>query len=57
MKKYQGWKELAVATTNPDSARFYRDQEGVWQQLIDQNEENIKSAPVIGNKSFSQWYF
>ncbi len=46
-------ERAAIATTNPDSARFFRNQEGVWQQLIDQNEDNIKAAPVIGNKSFS----
>ena len=46
-------ERAAVASTNPDSARFFRSQEGVWQQLIDQNEDNIKSAPVIGNQSFS----
>ncbi|HVW98912.1 MAG TPA: T9SS type A sorting domain-containing protein [Candidatus Babeliaceae bacterium] len=46
-------ERAAVASTNPDSARFFRSQEGVWQQLIDQNYDNIKSAPVIGNQSFS----
>ncbi len=44
---------IANDLSNPDSAHFYRQQETIWQQLIDNNEENVKAASVIENKSFS----
>lgn len=43
---------LAQATTFSDSSRFKR-QISVWQQVIEQNNENKRLATAIKNRSFS----
>ncbi|MBV9963397.1 MAG: T9SS type A sorting domain-containing protein [Parafilimonas sp.] len=43
----------AAAQTNPDSVAYFNNQIKVWQQLIDNNEANIKAGQVLQNLSFS----
>ncbi|HYK44933.1 MAG TPA: T9SS type A sorting domain-containing protein [Parafilimonas sp.] len=43
----------AAATKNPDSAAYFNNQIGVWQQLVDNNERNIREGSVLQNISFS----
>ncbi len=44
-------ERAAIASKNPDSAAYFRNQETVWQQLLNQLDANNKIAPVIKNRS------
>jgi hypothetical protein len=44
-------QQAAAATTNPDSATYFENQIGVWQQLVANNQANLQKAPFVRNLS------
>lgn len=46
-------QQAADAQTRADSAAYFENQIHVWEQLVANNSENIKNAPVLQNISFS----
>ena len=46
-------QQAADAQTRQDSIDYFENQIHVWEQLVDNNEDNIKNAPILQNLSFS----
>lgn len=46
-------KNYYISINEPDSAAYFANQLNVWQQVIDNNRENIANARFIENKTYS----